>query len=180
MAQANLQTLLESPELHCEACKGSKITVREAFTALSGQHYPRKESPCLWCNGVGSFSRPDVPELWQQIKGRKPGTIKSKRPDDARPYYLWRMIRFHTGKDVTLPMTASLEVNGDPYADLLSAMAEAISERLTGHQSAGRARWHAALYGADPQEPYLPESARSGGPIVTDCDKPLSELAELL
>ena len=88
------------------------------------------------------------------------------------------MVRFHTGKDVTLPMTASLEVANDPYQDLLAALAEGISERLTGRQSAGRARWRAAWYGEAP-DPSLPESAQPGGPVA-DSGKPLSETLELV
>ena len=60
--------------------------------------------PCDCCNGRGTFEAPDLEQLCAAIKGRKPRTVRSKRPDDPRAWFLWRMVRFHTGKDVTLPV----------------------------------------------------------------------------
>lgn len=178
MTKPSILELLATNQLPCGACHATGTQTRKAFTACDGTEYPERVSECIWCEGKKYFTRPDVNDIWQAIKGRKPGTVKSKRPDDARSYYVWRMIRFHTGKDVTLPMTASLEVANDPYGDLLAAYADAISERLTGRQSAGRARWRSAWYGESP-DPSLPESAQPGGPVA-DCDKPLSEALELV
>lgn len=174
-----IQQQFEAATLPCGRCNGTKINVYEGFTAVDGTVYPRKEKPCLWCDGSGSFDKPDIAALIAAIKGRKPGKLRSKRPDDARAYFIWRMARFHTGDDVCLPMTAQLDVAGDPYRELLELVAEQVAQRLTGHTSAGRARWRSAMYGEAPQERYMPESAFPGGPVA-DANKPDEELFELL
>lgn len=170
---------LNSDQLDCLRCNGSKLTIHEAWTSQNGTHYPRREQPCIWCDGVGHYLKPDLGSLVKAIKGRKPGTLRSKRPDDTRAYFVWRMARFHTGADVTMPMTAQMDISSDPYKDLLDAWAELVAEKLTGHTSAGRARWRSAMYGEAPQERYLPESAYPGGPVA-DTHKPETELYELL
>lgn len=174
----NAQQQLESEQLPCRKCNGSKLTIYEAWTSEDGKHYPRREKPCIWCDGVGHYTRPDIPSLIKAVKGRKPGKLRSKRPEDPRAYFIWRMARFHTGADVCLPMVAQMDIVSDPYRDLLELAAELLAERLTGHTSAGRARWQSALYGTAPQERYLPESAFPGGPVA-DADKPMEELLEL-
>ena len=179
MTTDNLQDQFESDTLPCGRCNGTKINVYEGFTAVDGTVYPRKEKPCLWCDSLGHFTKPDLTALVKAVKGRKPGTLRSKRPDDSRAYFIWRMARFHTGKDVTLPMTAQMDIAADPYRDLLEFWAEKVAEKLTGHKSAGRARWQAAMYGTAPQERYMPASAYPGGPVA-DSNKPEEELLELL
>ncbi len=170
---------LDAEQLPCRKCEGSKLPVYPEWTSTDGTHYPRREKPCLWCDGVGHFTKPDLVDLVKAIKGRKKATLRSKRPDDARAYFVWRMARFHTGADVTLPITAQMDAAADPYRDLLEFWAEKVAEKLTGHRSAGRARWQAAMYGSAPQERYMPESAYPGGPVA-DTNKPEEELLELL
>lgn len=168
-----IETLLQLPTIACDKCNGTG-TEPERF--IYDRLFPARQ--CLTCDGAGKFSRPEFSDLWPLIKGRKAGTVRSKRPDNPRAYFLWRMIRFHTGADVTLPVTASWGISGDPYQPLLDALAEAAAARLTGHKSAGVARWRSALYGEAPQERYLPAAAFSGGPVADEF-KPLDELAEL-
>lgn len=174
-----IQDQFESDTLPCGRCEGSKLTISEAWTAVDGRHFPRREKPCIWCDGVGHFTKPDLTALVKAVKGRKPGKLRSKRPDDTRAYFIWRMARFHTGDDVCLPMAAQMDIAGDPYRDMLELVAEMLAERLTGHKSAGRSRWQAAMYGTDPQERYMPASAHQGGPVA-DANKPLEELLELI
>ena len=113
------------------------------------------------------------------VSVRKPGRLVSAAPrHDARAYYVWRLTRFHAGTDVTMPMTASCRNHGDPFLPVLDRMAEKLAERMTGHGSAGVARWRSALLGeATPNG--LPMSAESGGPVVLDRNKPGFEMAEL-
>ena len=174
-----LQQQINTEMLPCARCQGSKLTIHEAWTSMEGKHYPRREQPCIWCDGVGHFTKPDIPALVQAVKGRKPGKLRSKRPDDTRAYFIWRMARFHTGADVCLPMAAQMDIAADPYKDLLEVAAEMLAEHLTGHRSAGRARWQSAMYGTAPQEPYMPAAAYPGGPVA-DEHKPMEELFELL
>lgn len=174
-----VQQQLNAASLPCRRCNGSKLTIHEAWTAMDGRNFPRREQPCLWCDGVGIFEKPDIIELTKAIKGRKPGKLRSKRPDDTRAYFIWRMVRFHTGDDVCLPMMAQMDISADPYRELLEVVAEEVAAHLTGHTSAGRARWQAAMYGTAPQERYMPQSAFPGGPVA-DEHKPMEELLELL
>lgn len=176
---STLEQQLNTASLPCRKCNGSKLTIHESFTALDGRIYPRTEKPCIWCDGIGTFDKPDIQSLVTAIKGRKPGKLRSKRPDDTRAYFIWRMVRFHTGDDVCLPMAAQMDVAADPYRELLEQVAEHVAAHLTGHSSAGRARWRSAMYGEAPQERYMPASAYSGGPVA-DQDKPDEELLELL
>ena len=83
------------------------------------------------------------------------------------------------GDDVTLPITAQMDIAPDPYRELLELWAEKVAGRLSGHTSAGRARWRSAMYGEAPQERYMPDSAFPGGPVA-DANKPDEELLELL
>ena len=167
--------------IDCKHCKGTGKTHHAAWTALSGRHYPARTDDCYKCDGDGYFTNPDfdAKELGAAIfSTRKKGALVSKRPKDDRAYYIWRMIRFHTGADVTLPMTASICVSGDPYVPRLDAIAELISERMTGRKSSGRARWRSTMLGEE-SGPGLAASAYSGGPVVLDSDKPWSEQLEL-
>lgn len=175
----NVDQLLKVDRLECSRCNGAGNKRYDAFTSsVTGKFFPEHVKDCPFCDGRGYFDRPEFTDIWAKIKGRKPCSLRSKRPDDNRDYYVWRMIRFHSGKDVTLPMTASISVAGDPFVPLLDQYAEAAAQIMTGHKSAGVARWQSALYGTDPQERYLPESAFAGGPVVTD-HKPFDESLEL-
>lgn len=174
-----LETLSSSATLPCTKCKGTKLTrpivIDEAKTIPARQ--------CPHCDGVGSFDAVDVPALLKLIKGRKPGTLRSRRPDDSRAFFVWRMARFHGGADTTMPMTASLMVSGDPYVPLLDAIAEQVARAVYGTDRAGAIRWAHAM-GHEVSDAYmrgdvLPASAYPGGPVVTDTHKPYSEALEL-
>jgi len=128
--------------------------------------------PCTCCDGRGTFDRPDLVQLCTAIKGRKPGTVRSKRPDDVRAWFMWRMFRFHSGKDVTLPMTATIAIEGDPWKSTLDAAAEMIAKHFTGRESIGSARWRHAIHG-EPSDPAVVNMP------VTDGDKPWCERLEL-
>lgn len=164
----SLNQLAAAERLDCGKCEG---------TGESGAVSLR---PCPFCDGRGFFLAPDVPALLQLIKGRKPGSLRSKRPDSDRAYYIWRMARFHGGADVTMPMTASLAVAGDPYIPLLDLVADKVAERIYGTSRAGATRWANALGMELVPEEGMPASAYSGGPVVTDSNKPYSEQLELV
>lgn len=153
--------------LNCTKCDGS------------GQARSASTRPCPFCDGRGFFHTPDVTFLLQLIKGRK--GLRSKRPEGCnRAYYVWRMARFHGGADVTMPMTASLAVAGDPYVPLLDVVADKVAEHVYGTSRAGATRWANALGMTLAPEDNLPPSAYPGGPVVTDGNKPYSEQLELV
>ena len=138
-------------------------------------HWRRDGSklPCDCCDGRGTFEAPDLEQLCAAIKGRKPRTVRSKRPDDPRAWFLWRMVRFHTGKDATLPMTATIAIEGDPFKPTLDAAAKIIARHFTGKESIGSARWRHAMHGETPSDLAILNMP------VADGDKPFEESLEL-
>jgi hypothetical protein len=83
------------------------------------------------------------------------------------------MVRFHTGKDVTLPMTASIAIEGDPFKPTLDVAARMIAAKFTGQESIGSARWRHAMHGETPADSAVLDMP------VTDNDKPWCERLEL-
>jgi hypothetical protein len=183
MADAyTLEQLAEAKTLPCTRCKGTGI--RERTTDWeTGVDIPAR--PCIACDGLQTFNAPDVSYLLGLIKGRKAGTLRSRRPENPRAYYIWRFARFHGGQDVTLPMQASFEVMGDPFIPLLDAIAKKVAQHVYGTEMAGSLRWAHAM-GHEVSDRYLdgseivPASAMPGGPVVLDNHKPYSERAELV
>jgi len=137
----------------CSSCKGTKVRVQEAFTytdSVTGESrsYPRKESACISCKGLGEFSPPCFEEIWGLIKGRK--GLRSAPPKGntilcERAYYVWRMARFHGGKDMTMPVCAGLKVHGDSFVKELDAMADKVAKESFGSNMTAARRWGSAL-----------------------------------
>lgn len=166
------------PVLSCSSCKGAGHRLKDGFsyTADNGKRksFPTRWEVCYCCNGAGWFHAPRPSDLIKQVTGRKPRTLRSKRPDDARPYYVWRLTRFHGGKDVCLPMGAEMEIAGDPYRALLDELARLIAKTYFGSGNVGTARWQQAMYGSHSFDD-LPQHI--DGP-VHDGNKPLEEMLE--
>lgn len=164
--------------IECTKCSGAGHYLSKgfSFTDETGRKksYPSKWKTCSYCNGTGWFHAPDVPAILKAILGRKRGTLRSKRPDDARAYYVWRLARFHGGQDTCLPMGAEMEIAGDPYRDLLDALARMIAKPIFGSGNVGTARWHQAMYGCHTFSDVPPVI---DGPVY-DKDKPLEEYIE--
>ena len=128
---------------------------------------------CSCCDGRGTFESPDLKQLCEAIKGRKPRTVRSRRPEDPRAWFLWRMVRFHNGQDVTLPMTATMAVDGDPFKPTLEIAAQMIAKHFTGKTSIGSARWRHAIHGETPADTAVLDMP------VCDGNKPFIEMQEL-
>jgi hypothetical protein len=182
MATYTLQHLAEAKTLPCTRCEGTGI--RKPIVDTEGDVYiPAR--PCVACEGLQTFNAPNVTDLLKLVKGRKPGKLRSKRPENPRAYFIWRYARFHGGQDVTLPMQANFEVMGDPFIPLLEAVAERVAQHVYGTDMAGSLRWAHAM-GHEVSDSYLdgtaivPPSAMPGGPVVMDGDKPMTEAAELI
>jgi hypothetical protein len=153
--------LLDMQErMDCTRCKGSGAS----------EHY---RGGCPFCRGAGYFLKPSVTEIVNEIVNKKTKKLYSKRPQSDRAYYVWRLARFHGGKDVTMPIMAGLVVAGDPYVDVLDKIADAVAKIAFGTDMAAASRWLGL------EIPGLPASAYRGGP-VTIGEKPDEELAELL
>jgi len=172
----------------CPACKGTKVRITEAWTyherdangVATGRtkDYARRVDPCYACDSKGEFPKPDVAAIIEAIRGRGGKGLRSKRPDNRRAYYVWRLARFHGGADVTMPMTATMDNSSDPWLKELDSLADAVARRVFGTDLAAANRWGNALGYLDRNLPGLPDSAYSGG-RVADSDKPIEESAEL-
>jgi len=178
MATYTLQQLHETDPLPCTRCEGTRVLSYPTMPDIP-------ERPCPFCDDLGYYHKVDISFLIDQIKGRKPGKLRSKRPALPRAYYVWRMARFHGGVDVTMPMAASFEVTGDPYVPYLDEIAKVVAQKVYGTNAAGCLRWAHAM-GHEVADSYLdgtaigPPSAMPGGPVVMDGDKPMTEAAELI
>jgi hypothetical protein len=176
----------------CTVCKGEGKLFHKGFTTVDGGTvYPDKWYSCHACDGIGTFpalTPESVKEICDSLivtrKGVKsfrksaPKWETRKGPMGKRIYYVWRLVRFHSGKDVTLPMTAEGLMHGDCERDNLDDMARLIASKLTGKRcSIGAVRWRNAMGYDDEVESGLPPSAYSGGP-EHDEDKPAMEILE--
>jgi hypothetical protein len=129
---------------NCTRCTG---------TGILDTTYGGCQRKCFRCDGVGTFPAPDIEAILHVLtkKGKEGRRVwKASRPHHkhgTRPYYVWRLARFHGGKDVTLPMGAMLDIAGDPYEKDLQAIAEAVANKVFGSAERGRARWHYAMTG---------------------------------
>lgn len=161
----------------CPKCNGTGILVHESFTSIDGTVYPETRRPCFYCDGKGFYPPVNIPEILEQIKGRK--GLRSKRPESKRAYYVWRMARFHGGADVTMPVCASMDCGHDPFIEILDLIADKVAKRVFGTDKAAAYRWMNALGHDLPVLEGMPASAYSGGPVADD-NKPIEEMPELI
>jgi hypothetical protein len=178
MAKLPISELLKTDSIPCSKCSKG---MTEPYTLSNGDVLPARK--CPYCNGETLFTRPDLSLIVKAIKGRK--GLRSKRPDDSRAYFVWRMARFHGGADVCAPVMAGVEIAGDPYIPLLDFLAELVSQRVYGTDMAGALRWAHAM-GHEVSQDYLtgkniPGTALPGGPVLSSGTiKPFSEAMELM
>lgn len=144
--------------LICPRCNGSG-------RVASVWKDPRIEMPgadglvqCKTCEGQGDLPPLDEAAIRRLIKGRLPNSLRANRPTRPlasadrvvklncwRAYYVWRMARFHSGADVTLPIMASLHLGDDPAREQLDALVDVIAREAFGSDLRGAARWGRAL-----------------------------------
>lgn len=121
------------PVRNCTRCKGTKVRSYDATRA------------CLQCSGRGTFNAPNLSEIRMALAGRG-GKLRSTKPkDNLRAGYVWRMARFHGGKDVTMPVCFMMDVEGDPYIRELDILSDEIARESFGSHFAGALRWGRAL-----------------------------------
>jgi hypothetical protein len=165
----------------CKKCQGSGHNLSKGFTVTEDdgtvKSWPSVWKTCYQCDGVGYYHAPDLFQLVNAVKGRKAGTLRSKRPDNAREYYVWRLARFHGGKDMCLPMGAEMEVGGDPYKEILDELSKIVAQRIFGSGNVGTARWHQAIHGS---HNFSDVPSDLGMLPVYDSDKPVEELLETI
>jgi len=175
----------------CKRCKGTKTATKWIYDPITkkGDFGP---APCDECNATGMISKPDFDNIFQvitkKVKGSEKRAFRTGKPkfenehknqEEGRAYYVWRMVRFHSGQDVTMPVVASMCVTYDPFERELDAFASYVAKGAFGTDLAGATRWARALGYEVRDTPNLPASAQSGGPVVLDNDKPPAEHPEL-
>lgn len=176
----------------CKRCNGTG-------TDQSVWHYNANEpdksrfgpGPCKECNQTGKIAKPDFNAIYAAVtkttKENKTALRKSKPAlknefanlSEGRIYFVWRIIRFHGGVDVTMPMNAEMAIHYDPYHDELDQFASALAKIFLGTDMAAAYRWMNALGHNIPVPNNQPETAFSCGPVVTDNNKPPMEQLEL-
>ena len=142
----------------CTRCKGVGTIFRAGFTH-EGTTYPDKTETCSRCHGAKQMQAPDWDLILKQIttsrglpKGQSkllasfPSKLNHYRDREAaRAYYVWRLARFHGGKDMTMPVTAEMVTGGDPFMEELSAMSDIVAKRFFGSDMAAAQRWGQAF-----------------------------------
>ena len=179
----------------CTRCKGLGVLTEGGWTRHDGTWKPVENFECHSCGGAGTFQGPNFEGILSQLLVRDGSRVKASlssseclRLDGSkdrlapgswvRTYYVWRWYRFHAGTDVTLPMTAESLLGGDPYRGLLESFAGQLAHWVTGLRSSGVARWAPLLGNTVPDTTGLPDTSRSGGPVV-EGPKPWEEALEL-
>lgn len=159
MTETNETTVpdITSPR-DCTRCKGVGTTFREGFS-YEGRTYPDKTETCSRCNGDKQYQAPNWDALIEACTTAR-GAEKGKRKfraafpsklkhwqdrEAARAYYVWRIARFHGGKDMTMPITASTVIGGDPFQDELEALASIVAKRFFGSDMRAASRWAQAF-----------------------------------
>ena len=139
----------------CLQCKGTGVLFSKGFTSLEGKVYPDTERQCYACQGSKTFAPPNAQVILPLIVSKRgklrlltafPAKLdRFKDLNAGRAYYVWRLARFHGGKDTTLPMTAGMVTRGDPFKDELDKMADQVAKEFFGTDLAGAVRWGQAF-----------------------------------
>ncbi len=157
----------------CPACAGDGRTAFRTGTR-----------PCRTCRTSGEVTiDPEaIAAALLVSRGRTAGQFRRSRPtlpEDGGVYgaaYVWRMIRFHAGHDMHLPIAATWYVGvwasteaTKTVIDTLDTLTDTIGAQLFGKATMMRAavRWGAALYGGNaPVGPDGPAAAVTFGQLA--------------
>lgn len=136
---------MASNNRECKRCKGTANVHSPAFGS-----YPATDKPCPYCD-KGFYPPVEAEALVMAIcatKGKNKGRLRAVMTSVAgydiaanRAYYVWRLARFHGGKDMTMPMMADLGVRNDPFKPELDILADAVAKATFGTNIAAAWRW---------------------------------------
>jgi len=131
----------------CTKCGGLGYREWKGFVAKDGTEYPTEVKPCPFCRGEGLFDPIDEAEIRRAIINRSSDRIRASKPTKGgdRAYYVWRLARFHGGKDVTMPITALTLIEGDPFQADLEELAQRVAVEEFGTDMVAARRWGRAL-----------------------------------
>jgi hypothetical protein len=102
-------------------------------------------------NSMEPISQSDIEVIINEIHTRKGTLKKSLNSYDTSPraYYVWRLARFHGGKDITMPMTATLLCNarkeGEANMKALDQVADVVAKDAFGTNMHAAQRWGSVL-----------------------------------
>lgn len=157
----------------CTRCKGEGTIFHKGYSYPATETSAACSAPdetrgCTACDGRKLFPAPNFELICQQIttgRGLKEGKRKFRAsfdpklkhwsdPEAARAYYVWRMARFHGGKDMHMPWTADIVTRGDPFHKELDRMADAMAKIAFGSNMVAAHVWGSAfgIPGADPRQ----------------------------
>lgn len=174
MSTSTTQANLFNPR-PCQRCKGEGRT-HNAWAKENGYEGPEGKL-CLPCKGSGQFEGLEVDAIVERIfltKGGKKSLRKSfaskgnrfENRLEGRAYFVWRLARFHGGADVTMPITADVIAESDPFKPELNVMANEVAKMAFGTDMAAAYRWGRALGFVQETPAGLPEGAYEGGPAT--------------
>ena len=164
------------PARKCKDCDGAGK--RERYGS------PGTYDRCTSCNGLPLIGQPDWADILKRCLTFR-GAVRWRTSNPSlttktvrgcyRAGYVWRMVRFHAGTDVCLPMMAELMSRHDPWLDEMDAFAHGVAAVLypASRGIAGFARWGGLLStGGLPSETLdeMPMTASSNGPVITESE----------
>lgn len=157
---------------NCSRCNGTGTIHYSAVGDI-----PAKDRGCFYCRSTGHFEKPDFAKILKGLAGRK-NKLRSVRPVNRREYFVWRMARFHGGVDVTMPVMAMLDIEGDPYKKELEDLSDFVALFYFGNNMAAAHRWGSVFGLVKKEIPNLPPTAYECGPVLLE-GKPEEEMEEL-
>lgn len=131
----------------CTVCKGT------------GKASYDETRACYSCEGRGNFPPVNKDAILAAItatKGKNKGKLRAAFPspygpnntlEARRAYFVWRLSRFHGGKDMTMPITAETINRGDPYIKELDLIADEVAKANFGTDLAAARVWGRAFFG---------------------------------
>lgn len=110
--------------------------------------------PCRVCQGKGTIEV--LPDALLDACRARGGRLRTHRPAEAIQHFVWRLARFHSGADVTMPVMSYVEIGcggltppaGSPKRatlDALEAIADGIAKELGGTNMAAALKWGRAF-----------------------------------
>lgn len=108
---------------------------------------------------MANYNAPAFETVVEMLKGRK--GLRTAKPKDGFAAYVWRMVRFHSGIDMRMPVTCEFDlsiwadhsyVNGDKEAykalrNIADKYADDACKVFGLDNMVAAKRWHRAMYG---------------------------------
>ncbi len=136
---------------NCTRCEGKGTVTFKGFT-YGETVYPDEAKTCSACQGRKTFPEVDVKDILSRIIAKQGknkdklraayvSPLRSEGVEANRAYFVWRLARFHGGKDMTMPVVADMIIGGDPFKDKLDEIASALAKHFFGTDLAAALVW---------------------------------------